>query len=76
VSVSVASVDCVSIEDGPSLLDDTSSYSSTEPAPSGPGGSSAVWVLQWVVPSLKLLPHTPLQRASLAYTPPSPTSWW
>jgi hypothetical protein len=28
-SVKVASVDCVSIEDGPSLSDDTSSYSST-----------------------------------------------
>jgi len=27
--VKVASVDCVSIEDGPSLSDDTSSYSST-----------------------------------------------
>ena len=28
-SVNVESVDCVSIEDGPSLSDDTSSYSST-----------------------------------------------
>ena len=28
-SVKVASVDCVSIEDGPSLSDETSSYSST-----------------------------------------------